>query len=754
MARVAARLISVVTLALAAACGGEYMAPLPPAPTALSYASPATATVGTAMTPLMPTVTGSVASWTTSPALPAGVALNPTTGAIGGTPTATAAAATYTITATNAGGSTTFPLSLRVDPPPPSAYTLSNLVSDGAVVAVSTDAHLKNPWGLAALPGGPMWVSNNFDRSSTVYDGTGLVQTLVVNIPAGTNGPGKVTGIVASSSTTDFMVTNGTVTAPARFIFATESGTISGWASGVDAGNARIAYDSAAGNAIYMGLALASNGGANFLYAADFRNNRIDVFNAGFTKVTASGGFTDSQLPAGYAPFNIQTVQIAGSTVLVVAYARQNGGATAAVTGAGLGLVNVFDLNGALLQRLIPTGGVLNAPWGVAVAPTNFGTLSGALLIGNFGDGRINGFNATTGAFIHAIANSAGNPISSSGLWGIAFGNGARNQPTNVLYVAAGLNAGLNGLYARIDLGATAPDIVAPTGVAVTAPAAASTVSGTVNVTANASDNVGVARVVFSVRVGTTTTEISTDTSAPFAASWASGTVANGAATLSATAFDAYGNSTASAGIAVTVNNVPDTIAPTVAITAPASGNVSGTVTVSANASDNTGVAQVEFFAGATSLGVDTTSPYSVQWNTTGLTGTQQLTAVARDGAGNTATSTAVPVTVVSVPTLAALQASIFGPRCSGCHSGGGASLPASMNLSNASSTLAALVNVDSTEVPSLKRVQAGNPGNSYLVRKLEGTQTVGERMPQGGPYLDQATIDQVKAWIQAGAAP
>jgi uncharacterized protein (TIGR03118 family) len=747
--------ILVAALALGAACGGGSAPPAPPAPpSALSYTSPVTATVAVAMTPLAPAVTGSVASWAVSPALPGGLALNTTSGVISGTPTAVAAVSTYTITATNAGGSTTFALSLKVDPPPPSSFTLSNLVSDGVVVAAATDAHLKNPWGLAALPGGPMWVANNLDRTSTVYDGTGLVQPLVVNIPAGVNGPGTVTGIVASSSTTDFMVTNGTVTAPARFIFATESGTISGWTSSVDAGNARIAYDDTVGAAVFKGLALASNGGANFLYAADFHNNQIVVFDSTFAKVTASGGFTDASLPAGYAPFNIQAVQLGGNTVLVVTYARQNVGATDEVAGAGLGMVNIFNLNGTLQQRLIPVGSVLNAPWGVAVAPSNFGTLSGALLIGNFGDGRINGFNAITGAFMHAIGDSSGNPIVSSGLWGIAFGNGARNQPTNVLYLAAGMNAELNGLYARIDLGATAPDIVAPTGVAVTAPVAATTVSGTVAVTANATDNIGVARVVFAVRVGSTTTEISTDTAAPFSASWNSGATPNGAATLIATAFDAFGNSTASAGVAVTVNNVPDTTAPTVAITAPASGTVSGTVTVSANAADNVGVAQVEFFAGATSLGVDAVAPYSVQWNTATFSGVQQLTAVARDGAGNAATSAAVPVTVSSVPTLASLQSSIFGPRCSGCHSGGGASLPGSMNLTSTSATFAALVNVNSIEVPSLKRVLPGDPGNSFVVHKLEGTQTVGERMPQGGPFIDQATINQLRAWIQAGAAP
>jgi uncharacterized protein (TIGR03118 family) len=641
-------------------------------------------------------------------------------------------------------------------PPPPSAFTMSALVSDGAVAAASTDTHLKNPWGLSVLPGGPMWVTNNVDHTSTIYDGTGVVQALVVSIPGGTRGPGDVTGTVSSSSTTDFMVTNGTTTAPARFMFVTESGTLSGWAPSVNATNAIVAYDDAAGGAVYKGLAIAANAGANRLYAADFANGKIDVFNAQFAKVVTAGAFTDPNLPAGFAPFNIQAIQVGGSTVLAVAYARRNDAMPAeVVSGAGEGLITTYDTAGTLLNRLITRGGQLNAPWGIAVAPANFGTLSNALLIGNFGDGRIHGYNATTGAYLHAIANSAGTAISASGLWGIAFGNGARNQPTNVLYLAAGINGEANGLYARIDLGATAPDIVAPTGVAVTAPAAAATLSGTVPVTANATDNVGVARVVFSVRVGTTTTEIATDTTSPYGIDWNTGSVANGAVTLTATAFDAFGNSTTSANVAVTVSNVPDTTAPTVTITAPAAGDVSGTVTVSATAADNVGVAQVQFFAGATSIGTDTTAPYSVQWNTTGLTGAQQLTAVARDGAGNEATSTAVAVNVVVAATsLAQLQTSIFTPRCSGCHNGGSATLPGSMNLSSTAASFAALVGVNSSEVPSLQRVNAGNPDISYLIDKLEGSQTVGERMPFGGPFLDAATIDQVRSWIQAGAAP
>jgi len=758
--RAAKGLILTTGLLVVAACGGGdgmggggggYGGT--PAPSALSYTAPAAINVGTAITAMSPTVTGTVTGYTVSPALPAGLALNATSGVISGTPTATAAQATYTVTASNATGSTTFGLVLKVDAAIPSAYTMSALVSDGAAAAVSTDAHLKNPWGIAALAGGPAWVTDNHDHTATVYDGTGLVQTLVVSIPAGANGLGDVTGIVASSSNTDFQVTNGTTTASARFLFASESGSLYGWAPTVDGTNAKVAYNDTTG-AMYKGLALANNGTANFLYAADFHNRKIDVFDKNFAKVAVAGGFTDPTLPAGFAPFNIQAVTIAGTTMLVVAYARQDGTGTEEVTGAGEGVVNSFDLNGTLLKHLVARGAQLNAPWGIAVAPANFGTLSNALLIGNFGDGRINGFDASTGTFIHAVSNAAGAPITAAGLWGLWFGNGGRNQPTNTLYLAAGINGEVNGLYARIDLGATAPDIAAPTGVAITAPAAASSVSGTVDVTANAADNVGVARMLFQVRVGTTTTDISSDTTAPFSASWNSGSVANGAATLIATAFDAFGNSTASAGVAVTVNNVADVTPPTVAITAPTAGDVTGTVTVTANAADNVGIAQVQFFADGVSIGTATNAPYQVQWNAgAAANGIVQLTAVAKDGAGNQTTSTAVPVNVILVPTLAQLQENIFGPRCSGCHTGGGGALPNSMNLSSAAATFAALVNVNSIEEPTQKRVLSNTPNNSYLITKLTGTQTVGQRMPLGGPFLSQTEIDSVRAWIQAGAA-
>jgi uncharacterized protein (TIGR03118 family) len=534
---------------------------------------------------------------------------------------------------------------------------MSKLVSNGAVVAAVTDANLINPWGLVFAPNAPVWIANNATDTSTLYDGTGTKVALVVTVPAGLRGAAGATGIVANASTTDFTVTNGTTTAVARFIFAGEGGTVSGWAPTVDGTHAIIRYDDGAGGAVYKGLAIASNGTANFLYATDFHNKKIDTFNNTFTKVTTTGGFTDPSLPAGYAPFGIQAVQIGGQTQLVVTYAKQDLNAQDDLAGPGFGLVNTFDTNGTLLKHLIPVGGALNSPWGVAIAPAAFGTLSNALLIGNFGDGKINGYDATTGALIGALSDGNGQAIVTAGLWGIAFGNGARNQPTTTLYFTAGVGGETGGLYGRIDLGATAPDIVAPT----------------------------------------------------------------------------------------------------VALTAPAAGTVHGTVTLTATASDNVGVTQVEFLAGTTSLAVVTTAPYSFAWNTTSVAdGAFNLTARAKDAFGNLTTSATVAVTVsnaVPAATLAQLQANIFTPICSGCHTGTGATLPGVMNLTTAAASYASLVGVDSIQVPTSKRVLASDPNNSYIVKKLEGTQTVGQRMPFGGPYLDQATIDTVRSWIQAGAA-
>jgi uncharacterized protein (TIGR03118 family) len=327
-----------------------------------------------------------------------------------------------------------------------SAYAVNALVSDGSVPADHTDANLKNPWGVAFNPTGLVWVSNNHTGTSTLYDGTGVPQTLVVTIPPAPGGSmGSPTGIVFSGSATDFVVTDGTKSGPSRFLFATEDGTISGWAPNVDVNNAKIAVTTP--GAVYLGLALASTSNGNFLYANDFVGGRIDVFDKNFAPVTTDGGFVDPLLHDNYLPFNIQAI----GNKLYVAYAKRDRKTGEEHAAKGQGYVSVFDGDGHLLQRLIKHDG-LNAPWGMALAPEDFGQYSGALLVGNFGDGTIAAYNAKTGHFRGYLHGTDGHKLKIDGLWGLSFGNGVFGQPKNTLYFAAGVNDEDGGLYGSITL--------------------------------------------------------------------------------------------------------------------------------------------------------------------------------------------------------------------------------------------------------------------------------------------------------------
>ena len=325
-------------------------------------------------------------------------------------------------------------------PPAPtitSAFTTQAIVADAG--AAHTDANLVNAWGIAFNPTGFVWVANNGTSTSTLYDGDGVPQTLVVAVP------GNPTGIVFNGST-DFKVTANGITGASPFIFVGESGTVSGWSPAVDRTHAITAADTG-GTALYKGLAIGAYAGANYVYAADFRNNRIDVYDAAFKKAALPGTFTDPNLPAGYAPFGIQ----ANGDRIYVAYAQRAASGNDEVKGAGLGVVDVYDTAGNLVRR-VTAGGALNAPWGLAVAPANFGDFSNALLVANFGDGRINAYNPATGTFIGTLAKSDKTPIVIDGLWGIAFGNGVNKQPTNTLFYTAGPGDEAHGAYGRIDL--------------------------------------------------------------------------------------------------------------------------------------------------------------------------------------------------------------------------------------------------------------------------------------------------------------
>jgi uncharacterized protein (TIGR03118 family) len=277
-------------------------------------------------------------------------------------------------------------------------------------------------------------VADNGTDVSTLYSG-GVRKSIPVTLPLVVGIPGGAPTGVVFNATPGFKV-NG---AAAHFIFDSEAGTITAWNAGTQA-----VTEATTPGAIYKGLAIASKGSATMLYAANFHAGTIDVFNDSFAPVTVPGGFADPNLPAGFAPFNIQ--EIAGR--LVVAYAQQDADAEDEVAGAGLGFVDVFDKSGHLLRRLVSQG-ALNAPWGLAVAPRHFGPFSGDLLVGNFGDGAINAYDPRTGAFRGTLQNKDGNQIKINGLWALRFGNGVIGTPQTLLFTA-GIGDEDHGLFGEI----------------------------------------------------------------------------------------------------------------------------------------------------------------------------------------------------------------------------------------------------------------------------------------------------------------
>ncbi|MES1261098.1 MAG: TIGR03118 family protein [Acidobacteriota bacterium] len=320
---------------------------------------------------------------------------------------------------------------------PANIYLQTNLVSNIAGQAAVTDPNLVDPWGISFSATSPFWVSNHLSGTSTLYNGQGAITPVVVTIP-----PGSATGAAAKGRPTG-QVRNGTATAfllpapnskAASFIFATEDGTISGWNAG---SIATITVDNSAQSAVYKGLAIGTSAVGPTLYAANFRTRRIDVFNSAWANVTLAGSFFDPAVPAGFAPFNIWNL----NNSLYVTWARQDDAKLLDVAGAGNGYVSVFDQNGVLTSHLI-SGGPLNSPWGVAIAPATWGAFGGAVLVGNFGDGTINAFDPKTGAPLGALHDANGNTISIAGLWAIIFGNGGNGGDTKTLYFAAGVPNG------------------------------------------------------------------------------------------------------------------------------------------------------------------------------------------------------------------------------------------------------------------------------------------------------------------------
>ena len=322
------------------------------------------------------------------------------------------------------------------------SFLQTNLVSNIPGLAKFTDPDLVNPWGISHSPTSPFWVSDNGTGLSTLYNGAGVKQGLVVTIPppAGGTPPSAPTGQVFNG-TGSFQVNAGL---PALFIFATEDGTISGWNPAANPTIAILKVDNSGSGAVYKGLAIGNNGAGDFLYAANFTGNRIDIFDSNFAPASLPGSFIDPNLPSGYAPFNIQNL----GGQLFVTYAVQNGKDDQ--PGSGNGIVDVFDTSGNFVKRLISNGGALNSPWGLEIAPAGFGDFAGDLLVGNFGDGLINVYDPVSGIFIDNLKGIDGKPIAIDGLWGLIVGNGGNGGDINTLYFTAGPNDEANGLFGSL----------------------------------------------------------------------------------------------------------------------------------------------------------------------------------------------------------------------------------------------------------------------------------------------------------------
>jgi uncharacterized protein (TIGR03118 family) len=323
---------------------------------------------------------------------------------------------------------------------------VTNLVSNGAVPAATIDPNLVNPWGLSRSPTSPFWVSDNGTGVSTLYSGTGTKVPLTVTIPppAGSTDTATPTGTVFNGNAGSFQVSSGGKTGTSAFIFSTEDGTISGWSPAVNGTNAILAADESTlgAGAVYKGLAIGSFGGSNYLYATDFRNGLVEQFDSNFNLVRS---FTDAGVAPGFAPFGAQVL----NGHLYVTYAMQDATRHDDVAGAGNGYVDVFNLDGTFLQRLVSQGAQVNSPWGLDIAPSSFPDFAGQLLVGNFGDGTISAFNLLTGNFLGQLTGADGNPLRIDGLWALMNGNGT-NSDSNGIYFTAGLNGEQDGLFGVI----------------------------------------------------------------------------------------------------------------------------------------------------------------------------------------------------------------------------------------------------------------------------------------------------------------
>ena len=342
-------------------------------------------------------------------------------------------------------------------------YVQTNLTSDIMGAALNTDPVLQNAWGVAFTPASsPFWISDNATGCSTLYDGKGAIASALqvkIPLPDGTvttackhvdpknppnPTPAAPTGLVwnpTTSATTGFLVPGTSL--PATFIWDTEDGTISAWTGGLTPANQAVLAANNSPGAVYKGLVFGVNPKGVFLFATNFRAGTVDVFDHTYTQCAANCGFTDPKIPPGFAPFGIQNIN--GN--LFVTYAKQNAAKHDDVAGPGNGFVDVFDTSGNLLKRLASRG-PLNSPWGVARASYAFGRFSGDILVGNFGDGRINAFDSD-GNFLGTVRDLKEKPISIDGLWTLTLGGG-KNSSSDTLYFTAGPNGETDGLFGTI----------------------------------------------------------------------------------------------------------------------------------------------------------------------------------------------------------------------------------------------------------------------------------------------------------------
>jgi uncharacterized protein (TIGR03118 family) len=305
-------------------------------------------------------------------------------------------------------------------------FLQTNLVSSVSGNAAVTDPNLLNPWGIANSATSPFWVSDEASNVATLYSNTGAINSKVVSVAGGP------TGQVFNSAGGSNFLDGGTA---ASFIFSTLGGSVYAWNNG-NGNTAQL--EATTTGATFTGLALANNGSGNFLYAANdtASTGGIVVFNSDFIQVTPSGSFIDPNLPAGYEPYNVQAI----GGLLYVEYTNTND-----PRAVGSGIVDIFDANGVFSQRLI-TGGQLDDPWGVVMAPAGFGAYSGDLLVGNFGNGQINAFNPTTGAYLGTLDGPGGTPLVNQDLWALAVSPTAPNS----VYFTAGIDGQTQGLFGDI----------------------------------------------------------------------------------------------------------------------------------------------------------------------------------------------------------------------------------------------------------------------------------------------------------------